>query len=101
MNGIKEEAFQELKTLIRQCLQDANAKQYKELSSEWKTQREVRRTILAAKLKAELSIGNKVVIENDTVHYEVIKIKRSKFVGKHPDTNVNWNIPIAMIEEIL
>ena len=101
MNGIKEEAFVELKNSIRQNLQDANANQYKELTNEWKTQRDVRRTILAAKIKSSLSIGNKVTIENDNVEYEVTKIKRTNFVGKHPNTNVNWNIPISMITEIL
>jgi len=101
MKGIEATVFVNLKNSIRTELQDATNEQYKELLTEWKIQKNFRREILSAKLKSKLKVGSKVIITGDSHKYEVTKVNRTKFVGKHEITNHNWNIPIAMIEEIL
>lgn len=101
MNGIKEEVFNDFKTMIRGHLQDANSEQYNELRNEWNTQVKVRREIASAKIKGRLKVGNTVTTSDNNTTYKVLKINRSKFVGKNMATNVDWNVPISMIEEIL
>jgi len=101
MKGIDATVFVNLKHSIRTELQDATNEQYKELLSEWKAQRDLRREISSAKLKSILKVGNEVIITGDSHKYEVTLIKRTKFVGKHEVTKRTWDIPIAMIEEIL
>ncbi len=100
MNGISQEAFDSFKIMIRTHLQDVSNGQYKELSQEWKTQRNVRKEVESAKIKGRLKVGDTVSITDGT-EYKIIKINRTKFVGKHYKTDAHWNVPISMIEEIL
>jgi hypothetical protein len=101
MNEISQEAFDSFKIMIRTHLQDVSNEQYKELTQEWKTQRNVRREVASAKIKSRLKVGDTVATDNNATTYKVLKINRSKFVGKNMATNVDWNVPISMIEEIL
>ena len=96
-----QENFDNFKSMIRTHLQDATKEQRRELLIEWKTQTKVSREIEAAKIKGRLKVGDTVSVDNGNTTYDVIKINRSKFVGKDLSTNLNWNVPISMIEEIL
>ncbi len=98
---MNEEKFNEFIAMIRTNLQDADSEQYNQLRNEWKTQVKVRREIASAKIKGRLKVGDTVATDNNMTTYKVLKINRSKFVGKNMATNVDWNVPISMIEEIL